>query len=432
MLVAMTIAGSDSSGGAGIEADIKAMASLGVHAAFALTAVTSQNTQRVASIFPIPPEVVVSQIDSVLEDVPVSAAKTGMLFSAPIAEAVAQRLSGEDIPLVVDPVLVAGVGDPLGRADLVDAIKERIVPLATILTPNVPEAEALVGRRIRNEDDVRRACRELGDIGAEAVLLKGGHLGDGECATCTDTLYFNGKFLQLEVPRLEVRGHGGGCILSSFLAANLAKGMGVWEAAVAAKIIINEAVRSNYPVGKGVPVVDPIGRVVRNAQRWDAADRLKRAAESYAGLVPAEWVPERGSKILYALPGAAVPGDVCSVDERIAYGARAGGVSFDTSPEDAAPVLTAMRFDEGVRASLDLPASERQEKALRKSGLSVVAADAVAKERESGLLSMEDVLRELRFVPDAVLIKSGPRSPAIYLLAQGPEELLAKLGRVLR
>lgn len=272
MLVAMTVAGSDSSGGAGIEADIKAMASMGVHAAVALTAITAQNTQRVASIFPLPPEVVVAQIDAVLEDVHVSAAKTGMLFSASIAAAVAARLSREDFPVVVDPVLVAGVGDPLGRGDLVDAMREKIVPIATILTPNVPEAEALLGRSIKSDVDVRKACRELADLGAKAVLLKGGHLDGGEgCATCTDTLYFDGKFLHLEVPRLEIRGHGGGCILSSYLAANLAKGMGVWEAALSAKAAINEAVRSNYPIGKGVPVVNAMSGVGRRCKSQSAA-----------------------------------------------------------------------------------------------------------------------------------------------------------------
>jgi len=142
VLVALTVAGSDSLGGAGIEADVKAMASQGVHGAVAITAVTAQNSCRVARILPLPVDEIIGQMDAVLEDVHISAAKTGMLYSAEIATAVAQRLASTDFPLVVDPVLVAGVGDALGREGLVEAMRERIAPLATIITPNVPEAEA--------------------------------------------------------------------------------------------------------------------------------------------------------------------------------------------------------------------------------------------------------------------------------------------------
>lgn len=262
MFVTLTIAGSDSLGGAGIEADIKAMASQGAHPAVAITAVTSQNSQRVADIFPMPPEIILSQINAVLEDADVKAAKIGMLYSPDIASCVSERLSNEKFPIVADPVLVAGVGDSLQGSNLADAIADKIVPIATIITPNIPEAEELTGLPIKTQDDVADACRCLHDMGAKAVLIKGGHLPG---PVCTDTLYFKGHFLQTSTPRVEIRGHGGGCILSSLIAVNLAKNMPVWQAYLRAKSVLDEAIRCNYPVGKGVPAISPLVNICRDA-----------------------------------------------------------------------------------------------------------------------------------------------------------------------
>jgi hydroxymethylpyrimidine kinase/phosphomethylpyrimidine kinase len=435
MLVTLTVAGSDSIGGAGIEADIKAMGSQGVHAAVALTAVTAQNTAEVAGIFPLEPSQVVAQIDAVLFDIHVSAAKTGMLYSAAIASAVADRLKRESFPVVVDPVLVAGVGDPLNREDLVEAIRTRMAPLATIITPNVPEAEALVGYEVREDAELRRACRDLADLGAEAVLLKGGHLSG---PTVTDLFYYNGKFLHTEAARVDVRGHGGGCVLSSLLTVNLAKGMGLWEAVLTAKTAVDRAVRSNYPVGRGVPIVDPLGQVVKDAQRYDVSRRLIRCSREVVDLLPREWIPEVGTNVVFALPGAERPEDVCGLESRIvARGTRAacaGGVDFGASRNLSKVVLAAMASDGGVRAAMNLRFNEENLRKVQRAGLSVGSfkrGKGAASDRttEQGT---EDTINTLGFVPDTVYDTGGPgMEPMMRLLGRSPEELLTKLKRII-
>lgn len=270
MLVTLTVAGSDSLGGAGIEADIKAMASLGAHPAVSITAVTSQNSQRVSGIFPIPASVVISQLDAILEDSQVSGAKLGMLYSAEVAEQVAKRLKRENFPIVIDPVFIAGVGDSLKTDELIEAICKFAIPIATLITPNIPEAEDLTGITINDQDDVMDACRRLHTMGADSVLIKGGHLN----GPCVDTLFSRNRFLTVEVPRVQIRGHGGGCILSSLITVHLAKGMSVWESYLRSKIILDESIQSNYPVGQGVPAMSPIIQTYLDAEKLHRMPKL--------------------------------------------------------------------------------------------------------------------------------------------------------------
>ncbi|MDW5562811.1 MAG: bifunctional hydroxymethylpyrimidine kinase/phosphomethylpyrimidine kinase [Methanomassiliicoccus sp.] len=430
MLVALTIAGSDSVGGAGIEADVKSMAAQGIHAAVAVTAITAQNTTRVAGIFPLPATEVVAQIDAVLEDVHVSAAKTGMLYSAGIATAIADRLSGENIPLVIDPVLVAGVGDALNRDDLIEALREHVIPLATIVTPNVPEAEALVGYKIEDDATVRRACRDLAGMGAEAVLLKGGHM---KTAECTDTLFHDGKFLLLSGPRVDVRGHGGGCILSSYLAANLAKGSSVWESALASRAAIGDAIIARHVIGRGVPIVEPLGRQLRDAQRFQALSRLRSAAGEAAMAGPSGWLLGENLSMAFALSGAEGAEDVCAVAVPSGQGIACPCPSFGTARGLGLAILAAMKVDGRMRAGAELPFSEELAKAVRKTKLSSrTIRDGHRSSLESGM-GPEDGLMLLDCVPDVVVDRGGPgRGPAIRLFASSPEELLGKLRTMTR
>ncbi len=431
--MALTIAGSDSLGGAGIEADVKAMASQGVHGAVAITAVTAQNSCRVARILPLPVEEIIAQMDAVLEDVHISAAKTGMLYSAEIATAVADRLATTDFPLVVDPVLVAGVGDALGRDGLVEAMREKIVPLATIITPNVPEAEALTGQSISTDDDVRKACRALARLGSEAVLLKGGHL-DGDMSV--DTFYHKGKFLRLGSPRVEARGHGGGCILSSYLTANLAKGQGMWETFLSSRAAIMESIAGRFPVGRGVPVVEPMGRVLMDAHRYRVSTRLKASAERAGGLLPKSWVPATGAAMVFSLPGATDIRDVCAMNipARVQDGEHCP--AFGRAPRLATAVLTAMRHDGGIRAGMSLRCTESVVTRARRAGLTVGTferrirgGDAARCEKEG----MEDLINVLGCVPDVVCDRGGPGTePLVRVLASSPEELVSRIDRTLK
>jgi hydroxymethylpyrimidine/phosphomethylpyrimidine kinase len=245
---ALTIAGSDSGGGAGIQADLKTFAALGVYGLSAITALTAQNTEGVRGVYDVPPEFVAQQIEAVMEDIGADAAKTGMLASTAIIEAVVASARKWRLRLVVDPVMVAKGGDPLLRPDAVAAMRNTLLPLAEVVTPNLPEAEVLIGRRIGSLGDMRYAAQALADLGPRHVVVKGGHR-----TTEPIDVYFDGsKLLELPAKRIETRHtHGTGCTFSAAIAANLAKGLAVEEAVAEAKAYITGAIRHAPGVGHG-------------------------------------------------------------------------------------------------------------------------------------------------------------------------------------
>jgi hydroxymethylpyrimidine/phosphomethylpyrimidine kinase len=256
LLTALTIAGSDSGGGAGVQADLRVFAVLGVHGSSAVTALTAQNTLGVRGVLETPPDFVRAQIDAVMEDIGADAVKTGMLSSSAIVETVADAIKRHRIRnLVVDPVMVAKGGGRLLRDDAVQALREKLLPLAKIATPNTEEALVLTGMsRISNRDELEEAARRIHALGPAAVLLKGGHLG-GETS---DDLWFDGKnFETLPGIRHDNRHtHGTGCTLSAAIAAWLARGAEPFEACQKAKDYVAEAIRSARPLGRGVGPVN--------------------------------------------------------------------------------------------------------------------------------------------------------------------------------
>lgn len=248
--VALTIAGSDSSGGAGIQADLKTFQALGVYGASVVTAITAQNTLGVQAVHEVPVDIVVAQLDAVLDDLGVDGVKTGMLSSAAIIAAVADcaRSRGLQGRLVVDPVMVAKSGDRLLREDAVAALIHHLLPLAGVLTPNLPEAEVLLGRTVRTEDEMRQAARDIIDLGTRAVVLKGGHrAGDP-----VDLLFDGRSFHHFPARRVDTPNtHGTGCTFSAAVAAGLARGLGVVEAVGAAKVYVTAAIQRATPLGHG-------------------------------------------------------------------------------------------------------------------------------------------------------------------------------------
>ena len=247
---ALTIAGSDSGGGAGIQADLKTFTAFKVFGMSVLTSVTAQNTVGVLGIHDLDPDFVYLQMKAVMEDIGTDAAKTGMLSNAGIIEAVARgvRDFGIDV-LVVDPVMVAKSGDPLLAPEAVDALKEEILPLALVLTPNIPEAEKLSGIEVRSIGDMEEAARAIGSLGPRAVLVKGGHLRGQEAV---DLLYADGEFHRFSSPRFETRNtHGTGCTYSAAIAANLALGRDIVTAVGIAKNYIAGAIKNSFDLGNG-------------------------------------------------------------------------------------------------------------------------------------------------------------------------------------
>jgi hydroxymethylpyrimidine kinase/phosphomethylpyrimidine kinase len=255
--VALTIAGSDSGGGAGIQADLKTFAAFGVHGTSAITAVTAQNTVTVSGIHEVPIRVIRAQIDAVVEDIGVQAAKTGMLASVEIIEAVAAAIREHGISnLVVDPVMVAKGGARLLHSNAIASLYRYLLPLAAVVTPNIPEAEVLLGRALATLDDRRQAARDLVALGPRAAVVKGGHAGE----THAIDVYWDGSdMVELVGRRIPTKNtHGSGCVFSAAITAGLAKGQDPLVAVRAAKAFIERAIEHSLELGKGHGPVNPM------------------------------------------------------------------------------------------------------------------------------------------------------------------------------
>lgn len=258
--VALTIAGSDSGGGAGIQADLKTFAALGCHGTSALTAVTAQNTRGVSRYVELDPEMVREQIDRVVEDLGPRAVKTGMLASAEIIDAVAEAIAAHRLPnLVVDPVMIAKGGHALLREEAVATLRSRLLPLAHVLTPNIPEAEVLLDRPIGSREERERAARDLFALGPRVVVVKGGH-AEGDA----DDVVFDGTgVIWLQGARIDTAdSHGSGCAFSAAVAAGLARGLDLRDALAEAKAFITGAIAHALRVGSGHGPVNPMWRLL--------------------------------------------------------------------------------------------------------------------------------------------------------------------------
>jgi hydroxymethylpyrimidine/phosphomethylpyrimidine kinase len=250
----LTIAGSDSGGGAGIQADLKTFAANGCYGMSVITALTAQNTRGVTAIHALPPAFAVEQLTAVFTDIGTDAIKIGMLYSAELIEAVAETLNNyRPRNIVLDPVMVAQSGDKLLQDEAIQAIKEHLMPVADVVTPNLPEAEVLLGQKIETFQDVQRAARDLSGIGGRSILIKGGHMAESKS---NDLLYLTeeDRFCSLEADRIDSQNnHGTGCTLSSAIAAHMARGSDIEEAVNKAKTFIHNAIQAGaaYKIGHG-------------------------------------------------------------------------------------------------------------------------------------------------------------------------------------
>jgi hydroxymethylpyrimidine kinase/phosphomethylpyrimidine kinase len=436
MAVVLTIAGSDSVGGAGVEADLKAVASMGGHGTVALTAVTAQNTLRVREIFPLPPEQVTAQITAVVEDLRPDAVKTGMLHSARTVRAVASLLSELDVPLVIDPVLFAGVGTALHREGLVEAMVKELFPLSTVITPNKDEAEVLSGINIIDEESLDAAGRRLLEMGPRAVLLKGGHLG-GDLAV--DTLFTEDTVIELASPRLDHKVHGAGCTLSSFIACGLALGLTTEESVREAKRRIYDSIAMSLPIGQGLRCINPLATLYKQAMRSSVIDAVHAAVTIIEDRLPPELVPEVGMNLAYALPYPQGYDEVCGVQGRLVRAGdrvrRAGEVRFGGSRHIARVVMSALVEDPEMRCAMNLRYSESNVERLSMMGLSIGCFDR--KEEPEMVSSMEwgttEAINRSGHVPDVIYDRGGPgKEPMIRVLGKDPEQVLFKIVELMK
>lgn len=351
--VVLTIGGSDSGGGAGIQADIKTFSALGLHGTSALTAITAQNTLGVQHIYPLPPEQVRAQMQSITDDFSVAWAKTGMLHSAEIVDAVADHLQAKGIPLVLDPVIEAEAGGRLLRPDAVSALKDRLLPLADAVTPNIFEAEALTGIAVHDMDSAARAARDIMSMGAQAVIIKGGHLN------CTDLVAYGDEIIQLPSERIKGQNHGIGCTFSAALTSFLAQGWSLEDSARKAKEFAKNALRGSFSLGGGAGPVSQSWKMREEACRYQVICDLQEAADILRGEEGfAELIPKGGSIPAQALPDPRNADDVAEVEgglrvfqDRIC---QLGGIKFGCGSRTSSTVLAAMKINPETRAALNL------------------------------------------------------------------------------
>ncbi|MDI6643348.1 MAG: bifunctional hydroxymethylpyrimidine kinase/phosphomethylpyrimidine kinase [Candidatus Hodarchaeaceae archaeon] len=425
---ALAIAGSDSGGGAGVQADLKTFSALGVHGLCVLTAVTAQNTRGIEATFELPPEFVTQQLDTVMRDFDVEWAKTGMLGSAGIIRAVEAGAKRYKLRLVVDPVMVAATGAPLLREDALAALV-RLLKHAELVTPNVPEAERLSGIKIKSRADVRRAARAISKLGPRAVLIKGGHLKGREVV---DFLYSDGKFKEFKGPRIAGGPtHGTGCSFASAITAELAKGASLNYAIARAKEFVEGAIETRLRVGEGLEPVNQMAALLLSAEKGRSLEEVWQAAKLLVENPKfVELLPEVGSNIVMALPGAEKTSDVVGLSGRIVKsGGRArltGFPEFGGSEHVANIVLTAMQHDPKIRAGLNIRYSPDVLRACRNLGLTIGTFERSREPRgvKTMVWGTEQAIKRAGKVPQVIFDRGAPGKEAMMrLLGRSPLEV---------
>jgi len=374
--VVLTIAGSDSGGGAGIQADLKTIEDGGAFGTSVVTAVTAQNTTGVESTHVLPVEEIEAQLDAVLSDFDVRAAKTGMLATAEVVELVTERAQGFDVPLVVDPVMVAATGDRL-LTEEAEAAYEELVAEATLVTPNVDEAEVLTGLHPEGEAGARLAGQRLRSMGADAALVKGGHMAGDEVL---DVLVTEDVIEAARHPRIDTDAtHGSGCMLSSAIAARLAHEDPLVDAVGRSVALMERAVRYHHDVGAGPGAVHHLVDVRNEAARHGTAEAVEDVVDWFVERDVSPLVPEVGMNVVGALPYAEETGETAAVEGRITRttsGVKPNrGVRFGASSHVARFLLEAREYHPDLRYAVNVRFDERVEAALAALGGEVAEYD---------------------------------------------------------
>ncbi len=375
--MALTVAGSDSGGGAGVQADLKTMAAFDAFGTSAVTSVTAQNTRGVESIHPVPVEEIEAQIDAVRSDFDVRAMKTGMLGVAPVVDAVASRAADVEVPVVIDPVMVAASGDRLLEPQAEDAY-ERLVAEATVVTPNADEAEILADVTVEDEAAMVEAGEAIVAMGADAALVKGGHVGDG--ATVRDVLVTGEGAHTFRHPRIDSPAtHGSGCTLSSAIAARFAHGDDLYDAVEAGVEFMSRAVRYPLDVGTGPGSVHHLSAVRERAARQPTQEAVERVVERLVAADARPLVPEVGTNVVGATPLAEATEETVAVEGRITRtlsGVRPNrGTRFGASSHVARFLLAAREHDPALRFATNLAFDDAVESALGSLDAPVVEVD---------------------------------------------------------
>jgi len=433
----LTIAGSDSGGGAGIQADLKAITLLGGFGMSVITALTAQNTLGVHGIHEIPPSFVEKQMEVVLSDIGADAIKTGMLAHSEIIRVVARKIRQYGLKyVVVDPVMVAKSGDSLLRKDAQEALIRELIPLAWIVTPNLPEASVLAGFKVTSVEEMRKAARRIHRLGAKHVVVKGGHLK----GRAVDLLYDGKRFEEIVAPRIKTKNtHGTGCTFASAIATFLARGESVYGAVHKAKTFITLAIQSGLSLGKGTGPTNPSAYVLREMERYRVVQELKRAVEVLKREEIGRLIPEVSSNLGYALPFAEGVEDVAAFPGRIVRfrdsATTYGDPEFGASRHVANIILTVMKFDPEYCSAMNIRYSRETLAQLGRKGFLVGRFDRrlepkKLKKQEGSSLEwgVGEVLRKMKRVPDLIYDEGDVgKEPMIRVLGRTPMEVIQKI-----
>ena len=419
MPTALTIAGVDPGGGAGIAADLKTFSALGVHGTCVIASLTAQNTRGVLNSYDIPADFIEEQFNAVVSDIKINCAKTGMLSSPEIVRTVAKLLRDNRFPFVIDPVMAAEAGGELLKADAVSVLIEELMPLCTVITPNVAEAERLSGLKITDLKDAKKAAKKIHDMGANAVIVTGGHL------EFTD-VFFDGEVTYIDGTMVNGGTHGSGCTHSAAITAELAKGTPLLEAAQWAKKFVEQAILASVAIGTGSAPVNQIGPLLTDAQKYQVLRKVEEAVKIIEKNMAPELIPEVGCNIAMAVSNASSPQDVAAVQGRIVrlMGAphAVGCAAFGASSHIARIVLTAMLFDPSMKASMNIRYSRETLAACENIGLEIAS---FSREDEP-----EDVATMEWGVSEAIKMAGGKVPDVIFDTGGvGKEAMIRLLGR---
>lgn len=439
--VAITIAGSDSGGGAGIQADLKTFAALGVHGTSAVTSITAQDTQSVVAIEDLHPDIIQKQITVVAEDMGIDAGKTGMLHTKEIIKVVSSQVVNYEFPLVVDPVMVAKSGSLLLQPEAMDALKDCLLPLATVLTPNRFEAEKLAGIKIKTIEHAKTAAEKISKNGPKAVVIKGGHLDDREAV---DVLFYRGKFELFRAKRVDTKTtHGTGCSFSAAITAELAKGYEISTAVEAAKKFITFSIKFGLNVGKGYGPVNPMAHLYRASSKYDVlmnVDEARVLLESTPEV--SRLVPEVGMNVAMAIPYAEGMDDVAAIEGRIvrfSKGVKAVGFAkFGCSSHLAKYILEVVKHDRARKAAANLKFSDEILGILERRKLNVSFYDRKDEPEEIKVIEgmtvpwgMKQAIKRIGKVPDVVYHKGDVgKEPMIVILGEKASDLAELIAQI--
>lgn len=434
----LTIAGSDSGGGAGIQADLKTFAALGVHGTCAITSITAQNTIGVLDVHNLPVEIIESQIDAIASDIDIKYAKTGMLSTPEIVKAVAKKIKEYNIPLVVDPVMSAEAGGiPLLQKEAIEVLTKELFPIATVITPNIYESSYLSGIQIKSVEDMKKSAIELCNKGVMAVIITGGHLD------ATDVLYDGKEFFVLKGELIKGGTHGAGCTYAAALTANLANQKSLYNSALSAKEFVSKAIQNSIKIRKGVGAVNQVHTLIENTERYkvlknvqSALSKLKQCDSFY------KLLPEVGSNIGMAIPYAKTQKDVAAVCGRIVAirGTcdmpkihQVGGVDFGASGHVARIILSAMQFDNNMRSAINIKYSKKTLDACRRLGLSISSFER--KDEPPGVGTMEwgveTATKKIGRVPDVIYdLGDVGKEPMIRILGKSAIDVVDKVIKI--